>query len=1698
MKAHPRGNALFTALIWLAAFSLLLGLWSPVGSAQQGASGLPDGDGASLATVTYASGAVGVWRDGATEWTMVDGSEALFMGDFVRTGAEARAVIVFADDSEVLMHEQTTMQIAPRAPVDEPRGVAARIKVSAGKIFNRITPEQSDLEFETPDAVAAVRGTVFQIGIHGLASDVANHALLLDQLRRPASVDETGAFLHDYLAWLAQTEQIEPPLRDTIQEVVTVAIGGMKLQDMNVAGADSEPAGQAYVQILDALLQQRESLHESAEDIVPRPTNIGDREGQLRNLVAAVAATAAASRTHPSDIADVLEQMRDSAADASDVSSAERQQQIREQLQQQRTALRDGMQARASAERERGPAVASRIGTDELIDLFLAAASGADGAPSPAEDWVVEYLDREMARRTGMDRGDFQPGSPPPFDFEQARQLAESLGVDAATVVMVLEGRVEVGNALGLVSVGAGEQTRATQAEVPEEPIEASQEAIQEATEWVDELEEELRTATAAQQQRGEQSESPAPDSDADEDVPVFVPGGVLPNSRGDGNGDRDPDPEVFTVRGRLMGGERPAPGRFVALFSSDPRASIHSEQRGSDTPVLDDPGRGEIGDAVLPGVERNAVTDAQGYYTFEVEPGTYWVFVGEIPVVKQGFPPVAPRAGDVFSWISAPVRVDETSVDMGDFQLHIGHDVLFGLTLQHSWWGVSEQEIQAFFPGGTTAGEDTFIVHLEDTIDDLNPIYVDWSFSGKLYEYAVNAAETSVLAGTEGELHTIHYVGEESDSLNQVRFTDWPYQLGADPARLLLEIVQEDGESLWLLGPKIARRGFPEVDAIEPVHAVYGANEAGLKVTLHGSNLDTVGTIRPRFRFDDAWSLPTSDPTTEAFTGVANAWGDELTFTIPWAELPRYQEQGPAAGFYGFELFAGQNESHSFGPGDPTNMDTPMLLVTSTDVSGNGPGAIPERGDLHRSAVGHGPTGKQDDLRLQEWLPPGNFIPSGPLQFVGSHTLVPSWWGDMLIVFSIEGDWQHQFESLTASEGEGMPFTVGSTMNGAQNHVFFEETGTDRADGLVSKSVATGEGHPLYNGWMRPQAMLAHEGVLVVGGFDEWTEAFHLFSFDAGAGTTDLAKSAPMEGVGYYSWSRLAVSTPIDGPPLVHVVSEGQIWTDELYTLQRRWTHEIADSGIVEFAIGPDGHTIYVVSTDKSRRPDSVSIRAIDTRTGAEQWIKNLSVPGDVRGWGVTENGLAVNPQTGEVYLLTWAIVRAKEAGNRNTLQTRIHVFDPNGRLTMIEVGVDDNFSWDDSDLMATHISGGLAFDANTSYLYGLATPAGHFDRGDLSGTQLFRADAAALRAGEEDIELELLTDLLPHGMDVVAMQLAHGYVWLLTSDAYGEMYSIHRMGGLHMADGALVDPPLDKRADKPTAQIGDVVTYTITFDNTKRVDEEEDIIDQLNVWIQDVLPPGFSFVEGSAYVYPSGVGGGSPVAVAPAPSSSGRTLQFELTDAATGGFIPEDTVRTLTYQAIVGPSVIEGAVYTNEAIGYRDGANTTQGVLDEDNLCVPATDPITNLSVLPSEDCDFILTNKTRADVRIVPGVFTMRGLVVGKVFHDTDGDGMQSRGEPGIPHVRIIMETGVSVVTDSFGKFSLGNLTPGLHVLMLDETTLPRADGGATTDRNTSLHVVGGPHRLLDLAGGGLFTVNFPVQGELLEQEDRSAEFDGPGAD
>ena len=263
----------------------------------------------------------------------------------------------------------------------------------------------------------------------------------------------------------------------------------------------------------------------------------------------------------------------------------------------------------------------------------------------------------------------------------------------------------------------------------------------------------------------------------------------------------------------------------------------------------------------------------------------------------------------------------------------------------------------------------------------------------------------------------------------------------------------------------------------------------------------------------------------------------------------------------------------------------------------------------------------------------------------------------------------------------------------------------------------------------------------------------------------------------------------------------------------------------------------------------------------------------------------------------------------------------------------------------------------------------------------------------------------------------------------SFSQPFAVQTFGGPLDID-VPVDPDLTGAltltiiADRRRATFGEAVKYTIEVRNNAPI-----AIDAGEIF--NTLPSGFAFIEGSGMY--NGVSLADPF------SNGAGPPVFDV------GLFEPNSINTLMFQARILPTAGEGdkldtAIAQGELVGFGDiiQSNTAGVVVTIDNS----------------------------------DGVFSRDGVVLGKVFMDCDADGVQEDGEPGIPGVLIHTEEGLSVVTDSAGRYTLAGLSPRTHILNVYEATLP--DGTAIT-----------PTRVFDAGVGGSWFVSVGA-GEIRSED------------
>jgi uncharacterized repeat protein (TIGR01451 family) len=249
-------------------------------------------------------------------------------------------------------------------------------------------------------------------------------------------------------------------------------------------------------------------------------------------------------------------------------------------------------------------------------------------------------------------------------------------------------------------------------------------------------------------------------------------------------------------------------------------------------------------------------------------------------------------------------------------------------------------------------------------------------------------------------------------------------------------------------------------------------------------------------------------------------------------------------------------------------------------------------------------------------------------------------------------------------------------------------------------------------------------------------------------------------------------------------------------------------------------------------------------------------------------------------------------------------------------------------------------------------------------------------------------------------------------------------------------VDPPVvelltvTKSADRTNASIGDIIRYTIRVTNRGALPVNLPVV-------TDVLPHGIQYLPGSSAL--------NGAVIADPTGAPGKTIAWSMT----GAILPGASIEIMFY-AVAGADSSRG-----------DGKNTAYA--------------------RGQAGTKTVTSNNAYHTLRITEGVFTSDGTILGRVFHDANGNGLQDKGEPGIAGIELYMENGTRVTTDSRGLYSINSVTRGTHLLVVDDKSLP----AGLSPAQGSHRDMGAPgSRFVDMAASGLAHADFPLQGRIEE--------------
>jgi large repetitive protein len=265
------------------------------------------------------------------------------------------------------------------------------------------------------------------------------------------------------------------------------------------------------------------------------------------------------------------------------------------------------------------------------------------------------------------------------------------------------------------------------------------------------------------------------------------------------------------------------------------------------------------------------------------------------------------------------------------------------------------------------------------------------------------------------------------------------------------------------------------------------------------------------------------------------------------------------------------------------------------------------------------------------------------------------------------------------------------------------------------------------------------------------------------------------------------------------------------------------------------------------------------------------------------------------------------------------------------------------------------------------------------------------------------------------------------------------------HIPLDPAVQPKLaiSKTGDRSQVEIGDSLRYTVTV---RRTDSGAGNLPSFAV--TDTLPAGFRYIPGTLTI------NGTPVADTQAGLNTvGPALPIlvnfgapPLSATGTAGLAAGATV-TINYRVRVGVGAAEGT-----------GINKAQARIN----------PGTSCAATPA-----LCSNEAQYKVTVTGGVFTKQACIVGKVYIDCNNNQVQDAEELGIPGVRLYLNDGTFVISDSEGKYSLCDLAPRTWVLKADNLTLPK---GSRLVTSSSRNVGDAGSLFLDLKNGDLMRADF----------------------
>lgn len=126
---------------------------------------LAQAEGQNTARLSFLSGEVTFQKAGQGSWVPATFNQPILTGDRIRTAADSRAEILLANGSVVRLAENSTFAMSELKQKNNAQTTKGKLLV--GKLWANVAKlaKRDQFGVESPTAVAAVRGTVYRLGV---------------------------------------------------------------------------------------------------------------------------------------------------------------------------------------------------------------------------------------------------------------------------------------------------------------------------------------------------------------------------------------------------------------------------------------------------------------------------------------------------------------------------------------------------------------------------------------------------------------------------------------------------------------------------------------------------------------------------------------------------------------------------------------------------------------------------------------------------------------------------------------------------------------------------------------------------------------------------------------------------------------------------------------------------------------------------------------------------------------------------------------------------------------------------------------------------------------------------------------------------------------------------------------------------------------------------------------------------------------------------------------------------------------------------------------------------------------------------------------------------------------------------------------------------------------------------------------------